>query len=208
MTTQKELWQNGERAQRYARQSGLASRLVYAPLARRIVACLSSSELRPTIVDLGSGPGHLAIELCRLRPQARVISVDSSMEMLHIARENASKAGVSNHEARQGSAEEIPLEPGSVDLVVSQSCFHEWEDPHKGLMEIQRILRPGGSLILKDYNRAWLSGWKRALLGRFHHLDMFRFGVEEVDVLLKAAGFDVLHAKSEGVQYFVHAIKP
>jgi ubiquinone/menaquinone biosynthesis C-methylase UbiE len=207
MSAQQEHWQDEERARKYAKQSGLTSRFVYAPFARKIVAYLSPSEPNPTIVDLGSGPGQLAIELSRLRPQARIVGVDLSDEMLQIARENASKAGLSNYEARLGAAEEIPLESASVDLVVSQSSFHEWEDPEEGLAEIYRVLKLGGSLILKDYNLTWLSGWKRKLLGRLHPLDMFKFGTEDVAVLLSEAGFDQIQARGEGLQYFMHASK-
>jgi ubiquinone/menaquinone biosynthesis C-methylase UbiE len=71
---------------------------------------------------------------------------------------NAHEAGMSNFETRLGKAEENPIESNSVNLVVTQSSFHEWEDQRKGLSESFRILKPGGSLILKDYNRSWLSG--------------------------------------------------
>jgi ubiquinone/menaquinone biosynthesis C-methylase UbiE len=207
MTSQQDHWQDEEQTRKYARQSGLVSWLVYAPFARKIVAYLSPSDPSPAIVDLGSGPGQLAIELGRLRPQARIISVDPSNEMLQIARENASKAGLLDYEAKLGTAEEIPLESDSVDLVVSQSSFHEWQDPQKGLAEIYRILRSGGSLILKDYNLVWLSGWKRNLLGRLHPLDMFRFGTDDVAAMLDEAGFDQVQARGKGVQYFMHASK-
>jgi hypothetical protein len=68
-------------------------------------------------------------------------------------------------------------------------------------------LKPDGSLILKDYNRAWLSTWKRKLLGVFHHLDMFKFTFEEVADLLKEAGFDEIKGKGRGLELFVQALK-
>ncbi len=196
-----------ERAWRYARQSSWIRRLVYAPFARRVVALLPTTELAPTIVDLGCGPGQLAIQLGRLRPQAHLVGVDPTDEILRRARENASRARLLNFEVRQGSAEELPVESGSVDLVISQSSFHEWEDPQKGLAEIIRILRPGGCLILKDYNLDWLSGWKGVLLGRLHPLHMFKFGAQEVTVLLKQAGFERIEVRSSGLQYLVCAYK-
>jgi SAM-dependent methyltransferase len=73
--------------------------------------------------------------------------------------------------------------------------------------EIFRILKPDGSLILKDYNRAWLSAWKRKLLGVFHHLDMFKFTFEEVADLLKEAGFDEIKGEGRGLELFVRALK-
>jgi ubiquinone/menaquinone biosynthesis C-methylase UbiE len=185
----------------------MGSRLVYAPFARKILGCLPSLERGPIIVDLGTGPGLLSIQLGRLLPQAKIIGVDLSSEMLQIARENADEAGVSNFETRLGRAEEIPIESNSVNLVVTQSSFHEWEDQHKGLSEIFRILKPGGNLILKDYNRAWLSGWKRRLLGVFHHLEMFRFTFEEVAGLLREVGFDEIEGKGSGLELSVRALK-
>lgn len=207
MTAQRESWQDEDRAKRYAGQTSIGSKLVYAPLAKKIVGSLPLLEDGATVVDLGTGPGHLAIELSRLCPQARIIGLDPSEEMLSIARNNAGKAGISSFEARLGTAEEIPIESGSVDLLVSQSSFHEWENPQQGAAEILRVLKPGGSLILKDYNRAWLSPWKRKLLGLLHPLHMFKFTFEEAAALLRAAGFDWVESQGGGLQWMVQARK-
>ena len=172
-----------ERAEQHARWAKMSSRLSYAPFARRIVKNIAL-ERDSTTVDLGTGPGILSIELHKLLPQAKIIGVDLSSDMLEIARRNADEAGMSNYETRLGRAEEIPIESDCVNLVVTQSSFHEWEDQRKGLSEIFRILKPGGSLMLKDYNWDWLSGWRRSLLkfllamvGESYedHMGMFKF---------------------------------
>jgi ubiquinone/menaquinone biosynthesis C-methylase UbiE len=205
-----------ERAEQHARWAKMASRLTYAPFARRIVRSMASPEGDSTLVDLGTGPGILSIELHKLLPQAKIIGVDLSSDMLEIARRNADEAGMSNYETRLGRAEEIPVESNSVNLVVTQSSFHEWEDQRKGLSEIFRILKPGGSLILKDYNRAWLSGWRRSLfkfllkvVGESYedHVGMFKFTFDQVADLLREAGFDEIKGKARGLQFFVRAVK-
>jgi ubiquinone/menaquinone biosynthesis C-methylase UbiE len=205
-----------ERAEQHARWAKMASRLSYAPFAGRIVTSIAPLERDSTIVDLGTGPGILSLELHKLLPQAKIIGIDLSSDMLEIARKNADEAGMSNFETRLGKAEEIPVEPNSVNLVVTQSSFHEWEDQRKGLSEIFRILKPGGSLILKDYNWDWLSGWRRGLLkfllevvGESYedHVGMFKFTFDEVADLLKEAGFDEINGKARGLQFFVRAVK-
>ena len=215
MTEQQELWDK-EKAEKHSRWAKMASRLSYAPFARRIVRSIASLERDSTIVDLGTGPGILSIEINKLLPQAKIVGVDPSSEMLEIARMNADEAGMSNYETRLGKAEEIPIESNSVHLVVTQSSFHEWENPQKGLSEIFRILKPGGSLILKDYNRAWLSKWKRnlfklliAAIGESYedHVRMFEFTFDEVANLLKETGFDEIKGKKRGLQLFVQALK-
>jgi ubiquinone/menaquinone biosynthesis C-methylase UbiE len=213
--TEQQQWDK-ERAEQHARWAKMASRLSYAPFAKKIVESLAPLEGGTTIVDLGTGPGVLSIELHKLLPQAKIIGVDLSSEMLEIARKNADEAGASNYETRLGRAEEIPTESNSVNLVVTQSSLHEWEDPQKGLSEILRILKLGGRLILKDYNRGWLSGWRRSLLkflltmvGESYedHVGMFKFTFDEVADLLREAGFDEIKGKASGLQFLIRALK-
>ncbi len=208
MTAQSEPRQDKERAKRYARQTKIGSRIVYAPFARKIVQSLGTLEWGATVVELGTGPGLLAIELHKLWPLVRFIGVDPCSEMLRIAKKNAGEAGMPGFEASEGTAEEIPLASPSADLVISQSSFHEWEDPHRGLVEVFRILKPGGSLILKDYSGAWLFRWKRKLLGLIHDLDMFRFTFDQVADLLREASFEEIGGENRGCQWFVRAVKP
>jgi ubiquinone/menaquinone biosynthesis C-methylase UbiE len=196
-----------EHAESYARWMRVGARFFYAPVAKQVVRLLPPVEAGSTIVDLGCGPGLLSVELCKVMPQARVVGVDPSAEMLEVAERNADRAGVSNYETRLGSAERMPMRSSSVGLVVSQSSFHEWDDRQEGLLEVLRVLEPGGSLVLKDFNRAWLSGWKRALLGRVHHLHMFKFNFSEVADVVRGAGFDDVKGQEGGFQFLVQATK-
>lgn len=206
MSEDNAMWDK-EQAESYATWMRVGSRLFYAPFARQIVRLLSPVEVGSTIVDLGTGPGLLSIELCKMLPQATVIGVDPSAEMLEVARRNAHRAGVSNFETRLGMAEQLPMRSSSAGVVVSQSSFHEWDDRQKGLSEILRVLEHGGHLIVKDYSRTWLSPWKRIVFGRIHPLDMFRFSSGEVADLLRDAGFVDIEGEEGGLQFLVRARK-
>jgi ubiquinone/menaquinone biosynthesis C-methylase UbiE len=108
MTMQEGLWDK-EQAERYARWMKIGSRIFYAPFARKIVKCVAPVERGLTVVDVGTGPGLLSIELCGLLPQAKIVGLDPSGDLLKIARRNADEARVSNYEARLGRAEEMPI---------------------------------------------------------------------------------------------------
>jgi len=85
-------WEEGESAERYNRRTRIGVRLMYAPLARRIERSVAVLEEGAVIVDVGIGPGLLAIEMHKIRPRRRIMGVDPSREMLRIANENASRA--------------------------------------------------------------------------------------------------------------------
>jgi ubiquinone/menaquinone biosynthesis C-methylase UbiE len=206
MRQQEAVW-DSEHAESYGRWMGVGSRLFYAPLARQVVGLLPLAGVGSTMVDLGTGPGQLSIELCKLVPQAKVIGVDTSAEMLEVARRKASEAGITNYEARLGAAERLPLESESIHVVVSQWSLHEWDDPRKAFSEVFRVLEPRGSVMVKDFNRTWLSPWKRSLFGHFHPVDMFKFGFREVADLLSEAGFDQIKGQEKGLQFFVQGVK-
>jgi ubiquinone/menaquinone biosynthesis C-methylase UbiE len=207
MSEQRQSWQDKESAQHYAKQAGIRAKIVYAPFAKKIVGSVPPLEQGATIIELGIGPGLLAIELSKLCPQAQIIGLDPSEEMLRIARKNAEAAGASGLEVRPGTAENIPLESGSADLVVSQSSLHEWENLQQGIAEIFRVLKPGGSVILEDYNRGWFSPWKRRLVGLLHPLHMFKFTFEEVAALLREAGFEQAEGQGSGLEFVVSGLK-
>lgn len=113
---------------------------------------ITEAAARPSdrVIDLGCGSGQLAL---RLAPgAASVLAVDVSREMIALLEENARRAHVSNVEGVATPIERLTVEPGSVDLVVSNYALHHLRDPDKKIVVERAMtwLAPGGRLIIGD----------------------------------------------------------
>ena len=95
-------------------------------------------------LDVGSGPGHLAIALATLS-DLEVYAMDNSRPMLEIAEANVKKYRMGNRVRPVfGDVHAIPFEDQSMDLVTSRGSFYFWENLTRGFAECMRVLRPGG----------------------------------------------------------------
>ena len=80
----------------------------------------------------------------------RCIGIDMTAAMIEKARKNAAAAGVGNVEFRQAEIERLPVDDGSVDLVISNGVFNLSTDKPRVLSEVFRVLRSGGRLQMAD----------------------------------------------------------
>ena len=134
------------------------------------------------VLDLAAGTGKLT-EALVTRPGLRVTAVDPDPAML--AQFRADHAGV---DAREGTAEQIPLPDAAVDAVVVGTAWH-WFDRAKAEPEIARVLRPGGVLAVlwngDDDTVEWVHGYHRAL----HPEELPRVSATEDDARPRHAEF-------------------
>jgi ubiquinone/menaquinone biosynthesis C-methylase UbiE len=100
-------------------------------------------------LDLGCGAGHVAYALA-LGGADRVTAYDPSSDMLRVVAEEARKRGHGAIRTTVGSAETLPFESESFDLVVTRYSAHHWAEVARALEECARVTRPGGSLIVID----------------------------------------------------------
>lgn len=104
-----------------------------------------------TVLDLGSGAGLDAFVARRVVGESgHVIGVDMTAEMVAKARANATATGFSNVEFRLGEIEHLPVESGSVDVVISNCVLNLVPDKEAAFAEIYRVLKPGGHFCISD----------------------------------------------------------
>ena len=162
----------GRHAAWFDRLSGWALPWLYRTVAARVVA-----DLRPgaALLDVGTGPGRLLLEVARRRPDVEVSGVAPSADMIGHVAGNAERAGLAGRvRAVIGSAEEIPHPDASFDAVVSSLSAHHWADVTRAIAEQARVLRPGGSLWVFDLRGKSAPGLVAALESRFSANDITR----------------------------------
>jgi SAM-dependent methyltransferase len=104
-----------------------------------------------TVLDLGSGAGiDLFLAALKTGPEGRVIGIDMTDEMVARARENIDRTSFTNIEVRKGLIEDMPVESGSVDLVVSNCVINLSPEKERVFSEIARVLKPGGTMTVSD----------------------------------------------------------
>jgi len=132
-------------------RAGLPDNAVAASLGCGNPLALVELHAGETVLDLGSGGGiDVLLSGKRVGPTGTVYGLDMTDEMLTLARENAAKAGATNVHFLKGLIEAIPLDNGSVDVVISNCVVNLSPEKDRVLTEIARVLRPGGRIGISD----------------------------------------------------------
>ena len=111
------------------------------------------------IMDLATGTGDLAIKLAKRIPQARVMGVDLSENMLAVAAEKVRRQGLDDRIALyQGDAEQLDVADNLLDVVTVAFGVRNFGDLEQGLREIHRALCSGGHIVVLEFStpRNWL----------------------------------------------------
>jgi SAM-dependent methyltransferase len=163
-------------AEAYARWWAPVHRTATLALLEEIAPAIDGGTGDVTILDIGCGTGTLLAAIVARWAHVRVIGVDLSNGMLAVAeRELAGLPGAARTriDLRQGAADRLPVDAGSIDLAVSAFVYQLVPSRPRALCDARRALRQGGTLAYVT----WLAG------GRFRADDIY-------DEALAAAGLE------------------
>jgi phosphatidylethanolamine/phosphatidyl-N-methylethanolamine N-methyltransferase len=168
---------------------------VMSPLQRWGLVGLRAETLRQLppghILEIGAGTG---LNFIHYPPDARGVAGEFSREMLRIASTKTRPAGV---QLLQNRAEDLPFADDSFDGAFATLVFCSVESPARGLAELRRVVRPGGTVMLLEHVRP------RSILGPiFDLLNMATVRLFDDHVnrrtakLASEAGLEVVSVKS------------
>ena len=191
---------------RWARLYDFGTNLLFSgwasTLRRRTVelAAIASGE---RILDVGCGPGRLAILAGSLSgPAGEVCGIDPAPEMIDLARRNAARAAVGAR-FEVGVIEALPYPDGYFDVVLSSLMLHHLPDGLKrqGLAEVRRVLRPAGRFVAVDFGALPGEGLGHLLCILGHRKG--RDHAERLRAMLREAGFSAVETGPIGLRALV-----
>jgi ubiquinone/menaquinone biosynthesis C-methylase UbiE len=135
------------------------------------------------LLDIGTGTGRI-LEVMGPRV-GRAIGIDTSREMLAVARVNLERAALGNCAIRQGDMYQLPFASAAFDAVIIHLVLHYAERPARAIAEAARALRPGGRLVIVDFAPHELE-----FLRTEHAHRRLGFGTAEIMDRCREAGLD------------------
>lgn len=149
------------------------------------------------VLNVACGTGELERQLERSHPHLRVSGTDLSLRMLRHAASKRLRADWAAAVSTQ-----LPFVGGSFDYVLCVNAFHYFRQPEESLLEMARVLRPGGTLVLVDWcDDYWscklCSAWLRLTDRAFHRT----YTLPACQTLVERSGFRVISAERRRIDW-------
>ena len=130
---------------------GLNSEMLYTTFGCGNPVSVATLKPGETVLDLGSGAGLDVLLSARIVGEGgKVYGLDMTEEMLATANANKKAADIENAEFIFGVIEDIPLDDGTVDCVISNCVINLTADKRAVMSEVKRVLKPGGRIAISD----------------------------------------------------------
>ncbi|MEP6394667.1 MAG: class I SAM-dependent methyltransferase, partial [Paracoccaceae bacterium] len=108
---------------------------------------------RVDILDCGCGKGSITLGIAKAYPAARVVGCDIGEGVVAEAQADALLASLENVTFQIGSIYSLPFDDGSFDAIIAHAVFQHLSKPEAAMAELDRVLRPGGVIGLRDDDR-------------------------------------------------------
>jgi len=120
---------------------------------KKAIKMISASARNPLILDVATGTADLALTALRINPE-KIIGIDISEKMIEIGRKKIIRKGLSDKiELRTGDSENIGFSDCTFDVAMVAFGVRNFSDPLKGLSEMRRVIRPGGSIMVLEFSK-------------------------------------------------------
>ncbi|MBL7791912.1 MAG: bifunctional demethylmenaquinone methyltransferase/2-methoxy-6-polyprenyl-1,4-benzoquinol methylase UbiE [Saprospiraceae bacterium] len=141
------------------------------------------SDHRPQyLLDVATGTADVAIEAARILKPAKIIGVDIAAEMLDIGRKKIKSRGLSPIiELQEADSENLPFPDNTFDAITVAFGVRNYENLEKGLADMNRVLKPGGKVVILEFSKPRVFPFKQLfnlyfkymlpLIGRFTSKD-------------------------------------
>ena len=134
-------------ASSYEKATRLAIDIYYRKVAEEIL----SSFKKGLILDLGTGPGYLPIEIAKRSTDIKIVGIDLSRNLIQMARQNALSSGFGDRlDFQVGNSAKLRFDDATFDMVLSTGMLHSLRDPVKVFREIFRVLKRDGEAWIYD----------------------------------------------------------
>ena len=122
-------------------------------LWRKKAISLLASEKPKSILDVATGTGDFAIEALKLSPN-KITGIDVSEKMLEIGKEKIKRKNIDGKiELIKGDSENLLFEENTFDAITVGFGVRNFENLEKGLSEMFRILKPGGTMVILEFSK-------------------------------------------------------
>jgi len=149
-----------------------------------------------TVLDMCAGTGSNSILIAEKKPNALVTALDSSANMLRVAKKKLEERGVQNVKIVVADASNSGLPAQSFDIIVISLILHEISESLQDsiLREVKRLLAPNGQVIIIEWEqpKKALQGLKFALIKLTEPKGFKSFLQKDLTVYFKNAGFTTL----------------
>jgi demethylmenaquinone methyltransferase/2-methoxy-6-polyprenyl-1,4-benzoquinol methylase len=121
----------------------------------RKIAIQQLVAAKPTqVLDIATGTADLAIECLKQVPDASIVGLDLSAQMLAMGDEKLKKLGLTEKiKLIQGDSENLPFEHNKFNAISVAYGVRNFENLERGLQEMYRVLAPSGKLVVLEFSR-------------------------------------------------------